>query len=342
MRVVVTGATGNVGSALLAKLAADPAVTSVVGIARRPPSPDGARWVRRGADPTRVSWVAADVRQEGLADHFEGADAVVHLAWIFQPTHDPLATWDVNVRGSTQVFAAAATAGVGTLVHASSVGAYRAHLGWDPVDERWPTDALPTAAYGREKSYLERVLDRFELAHPEVRVVRMRPGFTFQRAAATAQWHLFAGSLVPRRVRRVRLPLVPLPPELRFQALHADAAAEAYRLALYRDVRGAFNLVADPVLGPAELAAAVGGRPVDVPLGVVRGVVAAAWHARLLPVSPQLVDLVAGLPVLDVARAREELGWSARHRATDALAELVAGLRLGSVGPTPALGEPDR
>ncbi|HEY2636999.1 MAG TPA: NAD-dependent epimerase/dehydratase family protein [Solirubrobacteraceae bacterium] len=38
MRVVVTGATGNVGSAVLRALSADDRVASIVGVSRRRPS----------------------------------------------------------------------------------------------------------------------------------------------------------------------------------------------------------------------------------------------------------------------------------------------------------------
>jgi uncharacterized protein YbjT (DUF2867 family) len=37
MKVVVVGASGNVGSAVLRRLAREPAVTEIVGIARRVP-----------------------------------------------------------------------------------------------------------------------------------------------------------------------------------------------------------------------------------------------------------------------------------------------------------------
>ena len=38
MRVAVTGATGNVGTSLIRALAADPAIVSLVGVARRRPA----------------------------------------------------------------------------------------------------------------------------------------------------------------------------------------------------------------------------------------------------------------------------------------------------------------
>jgi UDP-glucose 4-epimerase len=114
MRIVVTGATGNVGTSVLAALAREPKVTEIVGLARRLPSVE---W-------PKVRWVAGDVTSTELKPIFEGADAVIHLAWAIQPSHDEAAMERVNVLGSQRVFGAAAEVGVGALVHASSVGAY--------------------------------------------------------------------------------------------------------------------------------------------------------------------------------------------------------------------------
>jgi UDP-glucose 4-epimerase len=329
VRVAVTGATGNIGTALVRALLDDPAVTSVVGIARRRPS-----WT---AD---VEWVEADVRHDDLLPAFTGADVVVHLAWFFQPTHDPVTTWAVNAVGSTRVFAAAAEAGVGALVHASSVGGYSpGPADGSPVDESWPTHALPHVAYGREKAYVERALDGFEASHPAVRVVRLRPGFVFQRRAAPEQWRIFGGRLLPRGVLGHRLvPVVPDLPGLRFPALHAADAAEAFRLAVVRDdARGAYNVAAEPVVDAALLASVLGARQVPMPAWPVRAAVAASWHLRLQPTSPHLVDLVLAVPVMDTARIRTELGWEPRHTAVEALEALVEGMREGRGAPTPPL-----
>jgi hypothetical protein len=40
---------------------------------------------------------------------------------------------------------------------------------------------------------------------------------------------------------------------------------------------------------------------------------------------------------MDTTRAREELGWSARHSSRDALMDLLHGLRDGSGADTPPL-----
>jgi nucleoside-diphosphate-sugar epimerase len=326
--VVVTGATGNVGSRLLGLLQDDDAVTSIVGIARRRP--------RRPAT-TKCEWVEADITTADLRPHLEGADAVVHLAWLFQPTHRPTVTWRSNAVGSARVFGAAADAGVGTVVYASSVGAYSpAPDRW--VTESWPTDSLPTAAYGREKAYVERLLDAFEARNPAIRVVRMRPAFIFQRPAATEQRRIFAGPLLPRwLIAPGRLPVLPVPPRLRFQALHADDVADAYRFALTTEIRGPFNLAAEPVITADVLADLLGTRAVQVPRPLMRAGVALAWRAHLAPADPALLDLVLGLPLLDTTRARDQLGWAPRRSAMEAVGELLDGIRGGAGSSTAPL-----
>ncbi|ATZ23188.1 NAD-dependent epimerase/dehydratase family protein [Streptomyces lavendulae] len=324
MKVVVTGATGNAGTSVIHALAADPKVSDVTGVARRLP----------GHRVDGMRWEAADVAPGGsdLDRLFRGADAVVHLAWKFQPTHDPLETWQTNVLGSVRVFEACARSGVPALVHASSVGAYSpGPKDGRPVDESWPTHGWPAAAYTREKAYLERYLDGFERANPQMRVVRMRPGFLFKRASASEQRRIFAGPLLPWwLVRPGLLPVVPGIRGLRFQALHTDDAAEAYRCAVLRPVRGPFNLVADPVLDSASLARMRHARTIPLPAGAARAALAAAWRLHLVPAAPGLLDAVLRLPLLDAGRAREELGWTPSRTSTEAFEEFLVGLGDGA------------
>src|SRR5579862_5862130 len=114
MRVVVVGATGNVGTSVLTSLASDPSVEEIVAVARHP-----AR-----LEQARTTFVAADVTRDALAPIFRGAAAVVHLAWVIQPSRRAALLHDVNVNGSERVARAVLEAGVPALVYASSVGAY--------------------------------------------------------------------------------------------------------------------------------------------------------------------------------------------------------------------------
>ncbi|MBF6181698.1 NAD-dependent epimerase/dehydratase family protein [Nocardia otitidiscaviarum] len=328
MRVVVLGGTGNVGTAVVAALAADPAVTSILGVARRIPE----RQVEK------TEWVGADIRTDELEPLLRGADAVVHLAWAIQPMRRPLDTWRTNVHGTERVLRAVAAASVPALIYASSVGTYSPRRDVRPVTESWPTDGWPEAGYTREKAYVERLLDGFAFAYPHCRVVRLRPAFIFQRGAASEQRRLFAGPLLPNPlVRPELLPVLPAPRDLAFQAVHSADVAQAYRLAVTREVAGPFNIAAEPVLDPRSLGELLGARPVPIPVRPLRAAVAAAWRLRLLPVDPRLLDAFLRLPIVDTTRARDELGWTPRHSAADALRELLEGLRDGADLDTPPL-----
>ena len=329
MRIVVTGATGNVGTSVVAALARDPRVEEIVGIARRLP--------RLTFPNTR--WVQADVVTSRLTDLFREADAVIHLAWLIQPSRDERALEAVNVTGSQRVFEAAAEAGAGVLVQASSVGAYSAGPSDRPVDESWPTDGTPTSFYARHKAAAERALDALEAAHPELRVVRLRPALIFKREAASEIRRLFAGPFLPSRlVRPGLLPVLPLPAGLVFQAVHADDVGEAYRLAATDDrARGAYNVAADPVLDAATLGRVLGARPIPVPVPVVRAAADLSWRARLQPTPPGWLDMGMAAPVMSTRRIRAELGWSPVHAADAALLELLEGLRDRAGVATPPL-----
>jgi nucleoside-diphosphate-sugar epimerase len=327
-RVAVVGATGNVGTSLIEVLAADESVEEIVAVARRLPR----------SSPAKTRWVAADVERDDLVPVFSGADCVVHLAWRIQPSHDVPALRRTNVAGSERVFRAVADANVPALVYASSVGAYSPGPKDRAVDESWPTGGTPTSFYARHKAEVERILDRFEEAHPDVRVVRLRPGLIFKRESAAEQRRYFLGPLFPRALARPDvIPVIPDLPRLRFQAVHTADVAEAYRLAIVSDVRGAFNVAADPVLDANELARALRARRLKLHPGLVRGAMVLSWRLRLQPTPPGWLDMGLAVPVMDTRRVRDELGWEPTRSSVDAILDLLAGLRAGAGADTPPL-----
>ncbi|HEY3613465.1 MAG TPA: NAD-dependent epimerase/dehydratase family protein [Gaiellales bacterium] len=332
MRIAITGATGNVGTALVAALAAEPGSHELVGIARRPP-PSGFPLAR---------FVAADVAHDDLADAFAGADAVVHLAWEIQPSRDRARLWRTNVLGSKRVLEAATAAGATRIVAASSLAAYGPGPKDRLVDESWPRSGIATSTYSLHKATLERQLDLHEQRNPEQRVIRLRPALIFQRASASEQRRLFAGPFVPSPLLRPgRLPLLPDIAGLRFQAVHSADVAQAYRLALLAsDARGAYNVAAEPVLDMSSIARARRARTIPVPRTLARSAFAAAYGLRLHPAEPSWLDLALETPLISPARIAGELGWAARHSALAAIAEVLDGMADGAGGATPPLEAP--
>ena len=135
MRVVVVGATGNVGTSVLHALLRDPQIESIVGVARRAPRVSFAK----------TKWVCADVTRDDLVPHFAGADAVIALAWLIQPSRDLATLRATNVDGNARIFDAVARAGVPALAYASSVGAYSPGPKDRRVDESWPTEGIESS-----------------------------------------------------------------------------------------------------------------------------------------------------------------------------------------------------
>lgn len=325
MRIVVTGATGNVGTSVLRALEDDPEVTEVVGLARREPQ----------LELAKTRFEAVDIARDPLVEHLRGADAVIHLAFLIQPSRDRETTRSVNVGGTRAVADAAVAAGVERLVVASSVGAYSKGPKDRPVDESWPTGGTPTSFYATDKADVERLLDTYE---DRLRIIRIRPGLVFKGDAGSEIRRYFTGPLVPRfLLRRGLIPIIPRMERLVFQAVHSLDVGAAFHLAAKADVWGAFNVAADPVLDPAELARVLGARTVPVPPGVLRALADLTWRAHLQPTPAGWLDLALNVPVMDTTRARIELGWTPRHTADEALLELLDGMRQGAGLATPPL-----
>lgn len=328
MRVVVIGATGNLGTSVIRSLADEPGVESVLGIARRLPE----------LEFPKVEWAAADIVDDDLRPHLLGADAVVLLSWLIQPSRDLRKLWKVNVDGSLRVAHAAAEAGAGHLLYASSVGAYSPGPKDRLVDESWPTGGVQTSYYARQKAEVERRLDCFEAENSGVRVSRLRPGLVFKRDASQGIRRLFGGPLLPGSLLRPDLiKLLPDIPGLRSQVVHSHDVGEAFRLALLSREGGAFNLAAEPPLDAAEAARLLGARTVPTPGSVARAALDLSWRLRLHPVSPGWLDLSRSVPLMDTSRARERLGWRPSWSAGETLLDLLSGLREGSGLQTPVL-----
>jgi UDP-glucose 4-epimerase len=329
MRIVVTGATGNVGTAVLARLRTAPGVSSVVGVARRLPDASVAPY-------SDVAWRSIDIgspdAETSLVQAFAGADAVVHLAWALQPNRDEATMRRTNVFGTSRVLAAAATAGVAQVVVASSVGAYSLGPKRRRVDESWPTGGVHTSHYARFKAINERAMDEFESTHPDIVLTRLRPGLIFQRGAGREVAGLFLGRHFPTRwLQAARPKLLPLPSQLIVQAVHATDVADAYWRAIERRAAGPFNIAAEPVLTP-ELIARAFGASATVPFRfrVLRAVVDATWRARLQATDPGWLDLATAVPVMSTQRARTVLGWSPAVSSVDAMSEMVDAIADGA------------
>ncbi len=291
MHVLLTGATGTIGSAVAAELLAHG--HTVLALARSDASADAVRAL--GAEPLRGSLADLDVLRAGAT----ATDGVVSLAFDHAtPDADALAA---SVAQEAAAVAAFGNTLVGTgkpLVVVSGTPAVpgRAATEADPL----PTDG-PVAGRGRT------VTAALALADRGVRVSSVRmPRTVHQRGTGG-----FAG-LLTDAARRSGVAGHPGDGTQRWPAVHAADAASLVRLALESAPAGtSWHAVADEGDAVRDIAAVIGRR-----LGLpVRAVPAESFG----PFGP----VFAADQPASSAHTRAVLGWEPRHPGLLADLELL-------------------
>lgn len=367
MRVVVVGASGNVGTAVLAALAADPVVTQLVGVARRVPRAGGGSTVEFPHDAAtwvRLDVTAADPRPgrgptvvDQLTEVFAGADTVVHVARTPRAEVTGRARRENDVRLAERVFEAAGRAHVAHVVAASCTGAYAPSGDDSPRTEAWPVrggDETASAPWARVSTpsgaaaaadrpmtsvaEVERALVRLSMEHGTI-VTSIRTPIVLHRRVAGQLVRDVVGKIPSIPLRRDgTVPVVLWPEGLRIQVIHADDLGEAYRKVIVQRQPGAFNIAAADLLDGQAFADVVSGGEVrPIPEAQARRILGAASTVGVAPVDPRWLATLFDSPVLDTTLARELLHWTPVHDARSTLVETVEGIRDGAGAQTPPL-----
>jgi UDP-glucose 4-epimerase len=296
MKIAVTGGSGQLGTLVLRKLAADRKVTAIRSLDLRPPI----------VASRKVEARTVDVRDPDFGRHLEGCDALVHLAFIVVPWAPRPIMDAVNVEGSKNVFVAAAAANIKSIVYASSVAAYGVVAGHPtPIVEDTPRRDQPAFAYAANKFAVEAFLDSFEAEHPDIAIARLRPTILIGARIEHMLGKAFEAGIFPD-------PGGPILPYV-----WDDDVAAAVVLCLQKRARGAYNLVADGGHEAAELARAAGLRHVRIPP------YARQAYGQLLslfvklggtpPGDPSWVTLEPPTLTYSSDKARRELGWAPKY-----------------------------
>jgi nucleoside-diphosphate-sugar epimerase len=151
MKVLLTGGSGNLGQTLVPKLL-DKGHTPLLLDVRAPPLLNEAAVFIEGSILDRPK----------LTEIFRGCDCIVHIA-AWHGIHedrgekDAYDFFDLNVRGTFEVFEAAASAGIGKVIFISTTSVYR-----------------PDTRYGSSKVLAELIAEDYR-KHRHMDVVTLRP-----------------------------------------------------------------------------------------------------------------------------------------------------------------------
>jgi nucleoside-diphosphate-sugar epimerase len=323
LTVAITGPTGTFGFGLMPLLQAEPRVERIIGIARRPFDPAEHGW-------TKLEYRRGDVRDEdALQEAFDAADVVVHLAFMITGAAASHTIREINIGGTLNAFRAARDAGAERFVYASSVAAYGFHRD-NPIgiDEEWPVRPARRLFYAREKAELELRLEREASRDDGLALYVLRPSIVLGPHAmgGKAIAGAGAGRAVLDLIGRSPLPLPVLVPRMPLQFVHeADVGQALLRCALGQGPAGAYNIAGDGVLTGADVARELGLTPVPFPgrLVQVSARAAAALPKWGLPPALDWVEALSHPAIMDISKAKEQLGWQPQFTGLEALRDTL-------------------
>lgn len=320
-RIVVTGATGFLGGALARRLAATRPWQQVVGLGR-----DAGRG--RALQAQGVEFHALDLTDEAAVHRvLRGADTVVHCAALSSPWGRREAFVAANIVATEHVVAACIARQVRRLVHISTPGIYHdgaPHLGIRE-DHRLP--ARPVNDYAATKLVAERLV--FErCAAGGVSALALRPRAIFGPGDSAILPRL-AQALRAGRLRRIgdeacTVDLSYIDNVVDATVLAMDASwrlgGRVYNISNGEPVAiwSVIDRLADALSLPRPR------KRVPKPLALALASAVEAFHRRFRPdAEPPLlrygVELLSVDMTLDIARAREELGYRPRVNMDEAL-----------------------
>lgn len=323
-RILVTGASGFIGGHVCEALL------------RR-----GARvraMVRAGSDTAHLSGLKVELCRADLGDATsleracEGVQRIVHTAAAVGSFGEWSHYYEVGVRGTERLLAAARHQGVRRFVHVSSIAAYGLKDHRRRVDESAPFDLQPQPwnHYVREKVMSEQLVWTAHEAGAIAATV-VRPSVVIGARDRNA---------VPRMADLLRLPVSGLPgrPTYRFPVVTVEDCVDAIVRATESEVAigRAYNVSGPPITLSEVygLIARHAGLPAPrfyAPTALalpLTGALEAVWKWLRRPGEPiatRIAIAVSGYDYdIDCGRARRELGWRAGGSFEDAVVAALA------------------
>lgn len=307
-RIVITGSSGLYGRAVVREVRRSLPEARVLGIDCRPGDTDRADDVWQGdiCDPQMAAAVASFA-----------PDTVVHLAYAVQPGRDLRGMRAANIDGTSSVLAAAAACGARRVLVASSATVYGA---WpdNPAacDESTPLRPCSEYYYSEHKGEVERLVQEFATAHPQIAVSWTRPAIICGRGVKNFLSDIF-----------LSLPVLFLPDgnDTPLQFVHQDDVARATVAILAGSARGPFNLAPADALTHRQIASLLGVAVVPLPFVILAGMSRLWWLLRMpwFTMPPGLVSYVRHPWVMTSERLRRELGFEFEFSSSQAFRELL-------------------
>lgn len=265
MRIAITGSSGYLGRRLVALLAAQPQVESILGVDIAPPP--------TANSPSNFQFINHDISRP-FADVFQSHSVTkaVHLAFIFGPTRRKRLAKAVNLGGTRNFLDACRVANVSRALVVGSAIAYGARRDNPPLlDEFAPLRAGPGFIYAHHKRLCDEMCRDFGRENPRARLAVLRPPIVLGRQVDNYFSRMFFKPKV----------VYPRWGDPAMQFVHEEDVAAAIAALLACDAPGPFNMAPQGTIRFSELAWECKRAAFGMPYPILWAISACTYAARL-------------------------------------------------------------
>lgn len=316
-RVLITGIATRLGTELARRLERDPAIEYVAGLDVSPPR----------ARLELTDFIDADIRSTVIGRLIPQAevDTVVHNQIVRQPggAMSPRAMHDINVIGTLQLLSACERSpSIRNVIVRGSSGIY----GAEPAAPQFYTEEMARlyplrTRFQRDIGEIENYFEGFSRRHPDVVCTMLRYQPSLGPSTDSQVTRYLAAPVVPT--------FLGFDPRLQF--VHERDGLEALLAAIRNPVRGGVNVAGHGTIGLTKMLRMAGKISVPVPSGAFDATLNGGRRIGMPWISPDFKRLLRYGRAVDITRLVDEVGYTPRFSATEAIEDYVrhqGGLRL--------------
>jgi UDP-glucose 4-epimerase len=304
VRYLITGGSGYIGGRLTDELSAREETEKIVDVDLRPPTRG---WPKH-------EFVRADIRDRDrmreLLERNE-IDALIHLAFVFNPIRDEARMYDIDVNGCQAVLQAASDAGVDQVMVTTSVAAYGAFPdNPKPIAEDWPVRGVADFSYARDKADADRICQLWAYENTDAVMTIVRPTTVFGPNVDNWIIRSFQNNPFVALLDGV---------DQEFQLVHEDDVVSALIALLVGKHAGAFNLAGDGLLTQRRAAEMLGKKTRTISLKNMKRLNNALWklHVPRTEAPAGSLDFLRYPWIMSTEKLKSTTSWQPRFDALE-------------------------
>jgi len=299
-RILITGCSGYLAQRLIEACRGNPDVEWLGGIdVRAPLNTEG------------LHFFPLDVRSPDIALLLQqnNVSTVVHLAWVFNPTHEPNLEYDVDVAGSINVLDCVSKTGTKYLIYLSSTTSYGPHPDNPEIfDEQYPRRGHSGYLYAKYKAEVDHLMLDFIAKHPDQRMFVIR-----------------APIVLGPNTRNIVTQMIELPvligirgydPPMQF--IHEEDLRRLLIWAVKHRPAGVFNITGRGTIRYSGIVNHLRKNAVWLPSWLIYPALHLMWSCRLMPFPPSILDFIRYPWVADGQKFLEAYDFLIEHTSEEA------------------------